>query len=241
MVRESYSLKASDYLVKTDSINPYHIIPEIITLAPNNAILVCGDATACIVPFQTAHLKDGMNMFSNSGCASMGYDLPAAIGAAVAAPERPIFCFAGDGSIMMNLQELQTLSDLSANFTLIILENGGYLSIKQTQNNFFTNYHGSTPESGLSFPDFAKICNAFGLKTIVLDPKNWRDEIAKYSSSLSKKVFIAHLDREQEIEPRIKSRIVDSIIQTPQLDDMYPHLDPEILIELKKLALDKHG
>jgi acetolactate synthase-1/2/3 large subunit len=201
---------------------------------------VCGDATACIVPFQTAHLKDGMSMFSNSGCASMGYDLPAAIGAAVAAPERPIFCFAGDGSIMMNLQELQTLSDLSTNFTLIILENGGYLSIKQTQNNFFNSYHGSTPESGLSFPDFAEICNAFGLKTIVLDPKNWRDEIKKYSSYLSKKVFIAHLDREQEIEPRIKSRIVDNKIQTPQLDDMYPHLDPEILIELKKLALSKH-
>ncbi len=236
MVREKYSLKESDYPVKTDSINAYHLIPEIIRQAPENAILVCGDATACIVPFQTAHLKVGMNMFSNSGCASMGYDLPAAIGASIAAPERPIICFAGDGSIMMNIQELQTFSDLSTNFTLIILENGGYLSIKQTQSNFFVNHHGSTTDSGLSFPDFAKICTAFGLQTIVLDPKNWRDEIKKYSLSISKKVLIAHLDREQEIEPRIKSRIVNNVIQTSQLDDMYPHLDPEILLELRKSA-----
>jgi len=223
--------------VKPHVINPYHLIPEVFKLADTNTIFVCGDATACIVPFQTAQIKSGMNMFSNSGSASMGYDLPAAIGAAVAAPERPIICFAGDGSIMMNLQELQTLSTLSSNFTLIILENGGYLSIKQTQSNFFNNYYGSTPESGLSFPDFAKICTAFGLKTIVLNPQEWKDDLKKYSLSLGKKVFVANLDREQEIVPRLKSRVVNNVIQTPQLDDMYPHLDPEKLLELKKSAL----
>jgi acetolactate synthase-1/2/3 large subunit len=140
-VNNKYRISESDYLVKPQVINPYHLIPEVFKLADTNTIFVCGDATACIVPFQTAQIKSGMNMFSNSGCASMGYDLPAAIGAAVAAPERPIVCFAGDGSIMMNLQELQTLSALSSNFTLIILENGGYLSIKQTQSNFFSNYY----------------------------------------------------------------------------------------------------
>jgi acetolactate synthase-1/2/3 large subunit len=236
-VNNNFAIKESDYLVKPHVINPYHLIPEVFKLADTNTIFVCGDATACIVPFQTAQIKNGMNMFSNSGSASMGYDLPAAIGAAVAAPERPIVCFAGDGSIMMNLQELQTLSALSSNFTLIILENGGYLSIKQTQSNFFNNYYGSTPESGLSFPDFAKICTAFGLKTIVLNPHEWKDDLKKYSTTLGKKVFVANLDREQEIEPRLKSRVVNNVIQTPQLDDMYPHLDPEKLLELKKSAL----
>ena len=236
-VNNKFAIKESDYLVKPHVINPYHLIPEVFKLADTNTIFVCGDATACIVPFQTAQIKSGMNMFSNSGSASMGYDLPAAIGAAVAAPERPIICFAGDGSIMMNLQELQTLSVLSSNFTLIILENGGYLSIKQTQSNFFNNYYGSTPESGLSFPDFAKICTAFGLKTIVLNPQEWKDDLKKYSLSLGKKVFVANLDREQEIVPRLKSRVVNNVIQTPQLDDMYPHLDPEKLLELKKSAL----
>jgi acetolactate synthase-1/2/3 large subunit len=69
MVRDKYSVKDSDYLVKSDSINAYHLIPEIIRQAAIDAILACGDATACIVPFQTAHLKSEMNMFSNSGCA----------------------------------------------------------------------------------------------------------------------------------------------------------------------------
>jgi len=236
-VNNKYAINESDYLVKPTVINPYHLIPEVFKLADTNTIFVCGDATACIVPFQTAQLKSGMNMFSNSGCASMGYDLPAAIGAAVAAPERPIICFAGDGSIMMNLQELQTLSALSSNFTLIILENGGYLSIKQTQSNFFSNHYGSTPESGLSFPDFAKICTAFGLTTVVLNPQEWKGDLRKYSLSLGKKVFVANLDREQEIEPRLKSRVVNNLIQTPQLDDMYPHLDPKELLELRKSAL----
>jgi acetolactate synthase-1/2/3 large subunit len=235
-VNMKYSISERDYPVKNDVINPYHLIPEIFKLAEANTIFVCGDATACIVPFQTANIKSGMNMFSNSGCASMGYDLPAAIGAALAAPERPVVCFAGDGSIMMNLQELQTLSDLTSKFTLIILENGGYLSIKQTQSNFFDNYYGSTSESGLSFPDFEKVAMAFGLNTISLNPKKWRSELKENYLALRKKVIIAHLDREQEIEPRIKSRIIDNLIQTPQLDDMYPHLKTEELIELRDSA-----
>jgi acetolactate synthase-1/2/3 large subunit len=74
IVRDKYSIKDDDYQVKSDSINAYHLIPELIRQSPKNSIFVCGDATACIVPFQTAHLKDKMNMFSNSGCASMGYD-----------------------------------------------------------------------------------------------------------------------------------------------------------------------
>ena len=75
-------------------------------------IIVCGDATACIVPFQVSKLKKGQRMFSNSGCASMGYDLPASIGAAIAEPKKRIICLAGDGSIQMNIQELQVMQYL---------------------------------------------------------------------------------------------------------------------------------
>ena len=72
-------------------------------------------------------------MFSNSGCASMGYDLPAAIGAAIANPSSRIICLAGDGSIQQNIQELQTIISNNLNIKIIVLNNGGYLSIKQTQ------------------------------------------------------------------------------------------------------------
>ena len=228
-VKNKYSVKDSDYPVKNDSINAYHLIPEIIQQAASDAILACGDATACIVPFQTAHLKSEMNMFSNSGCASMGYDLPAAIGAAVADPNRQVICFAGDGSIMMNLQELQTLSTSGLNIILVILDNGGYLSIKQTQTNFFGRLHGSNPASGVTFPDFLRVAESFRLTTTELNPMFWRDELGGVLNSVGPHVIIAKLDQDQEFEPRLKSKMVDGVINTPSLEDMYPHLDTKEL------------
>lgn len=229
LVNEKYSIKEDDYVVKEDSINAYHLIPELIRQAPDNSILACGDATACIVPFQTAHLKDGMSMFSNSGCASMGYDLPAALGAALADTSRPVICFAGDGSIMMNIQELQTLAASKMNVLVVILDNGGYLSIKQTQTNFFGRFHGSNPESGVSFPNFVRVAEAFGLPTTELDPSKWKSEITKTLSAKGPRVVVAKLDQDQEFEPRLKSKMVNGIIQTPMLEDMYPHLDSDEL------------
>src|SRR4029453_12829697 len=96
------------------------------TLGPDD-IVVCGDATATIVPFQIGRLKQGMRLISNSGSASMGYDLPAAIGAAIARPGSRVICLAGDGSIMMNLQELQKLPALGGEVKGVGVENGGCL------------------------------------------------------------------------------------------------------------------
>jgi acetolactate synthase-1/2/3 large subunit len=207
-------------------------------MASDSTIFVCGDATACIVPFQTAKLRFGMNMFSNSGCASMGYDLPAAIGAALADPARPVICFAGDGSIMMNIQELQTLSTLSTNLKLIILDNGGYLSIKQTQSNFFGRFHGSNPESGVTFPNFKDLATAFRLKAVALNPNGWKEELGVFLSDPGVSVVVAKLDREQEFEPRLKSRIVNGVIETPELDDMFPHISGIEISKVRESAVN---
>jgi len=231
-INKNYSVKDDDYPVKADSINAYHLIPEIIRRAQENTILACGDATACIVPFQTAFISQGMNMFSNSGCASMGYDLPAALGAAFADPTRQVICFAGDGSIMMNLQELQTLKASNLNILVVILDNGGYLSIKQTQSNFFGRFHGSNPESGVTFPDFVRIADAFDLVVRELSPTSWKTEIGEYINMSGPRVLIAKLDIEQEFEPRLRSKMVNGSIQTPRLEDMYPHIDPNELMSV---------
>jgi len=171
-------------------------------------------------------------MFSNSGSASMGFDLPAAIGASQGSTSK-IICFAGDGSVMMNLQELQTLAHLSADIKLFILDNGGYLSIKQTQENFFGRRHGSEVNSGLTFPDFARVCEAFGLQVIALDPQGWRKQVEESLSITGPVVLVAQLNREQEFEPRLKSRVIDGKITTPDLDDMYPHLDAQVLTRVR--------
>src|SRR5208282_991590 len=160
----------------------------------------------CIVPFQLLHIRAGMRLFSNSGCASMGYDLPAALGAAVAAPGRSVICLAGDGSLMMNLQELQTLAAWAPDFLLVILDNGGYLSIRQTQSNFFGREFGASPSSGITFPDFAAVAAAFGLPVTRLGPDgDWRAELAALVEAHGPRVCVVPLDRGQEFEPRLRS------------------------------------
>ena len=234
-VQEEFEIKSSDYEEKIDAINAYHLIPHVIDSANENSIIVCGDATACIVPFQTGKIRDGMRMFSNSGSASMGFDLPAAIGASQGSSNE-IICFAGDGSIMMNLQELQTLAHLNVDIKLFILDNGGYLSIKQTQENFFGRKHGSELNSGLTFPNFTQVCEAFALRVITLDPQDWRTQVEDTLRIKGPVVLVAHLNREQEFEPRLKSRVIGGEITTPDLDDMYPHLDPEVLSRVRGSA-----
>ena len=239
-VKQEFEVKSSDYVEKIDAINAYHLIPHVIDAADENSIIVCGDATACIVPFQTAKIRDGMRMFSNSGSASMGFDLPAAIGASQGSISK-VICFAGDGSVMMNLQELQTLAHLGPDLKLFILDNGGYLSIKQTQENFFGRKHGSEVNSGLTFPDFTRVCEAFGLRVITLDPQGWRKQVEESIGIKGPVVFVAHLNREQEFEPRLKSRVVGGEITTPDLDDMFPHLDPLVLSRVRNSVKEALG
>lgn len=237
-IRSEYSPKSTDYPVSTDRINAYHLIEELFGHLAEDDIVVCGDATATIVPYQIGKIKRGMRLISNSGCASMGYDIPGAAGAAIAEPNRRIICLAGDGSSMMNIQELQTLSELDANLKVIILDNDGYLSIKQTQRNFFGRESGSSSTSGLSFPCFEKVGEAFGLASIRIGKESWVEKLSSFLALPGSGLAVVELDLIQEFEPRLKSKMVGETIQTPELDDMYPFLDSDILDFIRSSAAD---
>jgi acetolactate synthase-1/2/3 large subunit len=221
-------------------LNPYYFIDRLFALLEEDDAVVCGNATACIVPYQAGNLKKGMRLISNSGSASMGYDLPASIGVAVAKSEASsgatsgrVICLAGDGSLQMNVQELQTVVTHNLPVKIFVLRNGGYLSIRQTQTGFFQGrLIGTGATSGVTFPDMMKVGTAYGIPSFVVnklsDLEMVKDELAKPGPSL----FDVQLDVEQEFEPRLKSRILpDGTIQTPNLEDMYPFLSPEELAE----------
>ncbi len=218
-------------------INPYHFISTLFKNLKNDDILICADATATIVPFQIGYTNKNIRMISNSGCASMGYDLPGTLGALIADTKARIICLAGDGSIMMNIQELAILKNFQSRLKIFLLNNDGYLSIKQTQKNFFGKEYGSSSKSGLTFPNFKKLAFSFGFKSIVLNKKtaNWKKKL----KDIMKKKFYSFvevkLSLEQEFEPRLKSRKVKNRIVTPELDDMFPFLDRS---ELKNIRLD---
>lgn len=232
-IKNKYDLCEAEYTSTNEGINSYHLIPELFRNISNETSVVCGNATACIVPFQTAVLRDGMRLFSNSGSASMGYDLPASLGAAIADPSRKVVCLAGDGSIMMNIQELETLANWNVDVLVVVLDNDGYLSIKQTQQNFFGHDHGASPKSGITFPDFEKIASAFGVPSYKLNPAgDWKAELKKVINMSGPRLVVAPLDVSQEFIPRLKSKMVNGTIQTPELDDMFPHIEE---FELKNI------
>jgi acetolactate synthase-1/2/3 large subunit len=192
--------------------------------------VVCGNATACIVPYQAGQLKKGQRLISNSGSASMGYDLPASIGVAVAKGGRTI-CIAGDGSLQMNVQELQTLIGYNLPVKLFVLNNGGYLSIRQTQTGFFQGRRiGEGPESGVTFPSMLKVGAAYGIPSFTIEKIADLEIIQRELDKPGPALFDVHLDQTQEFEPRLRSRILpDGKILTPNLEDMYPFLSPEEL------------
>ena len=213
-------------------INPYTFIEKLFENLSEDDIIVCGDGTACVVTFQSAILKTGQRLYTNSGCASMGYDLPAAIGAAIANPSRRVICLAGDGSVMMNLQELQTIISNELNVKIVILNNNGYSSIRQTQNNYFSdNIVGCGPESGLNFPDFTKLGTAFGIPSQSHKGlEGLSDCVKDFLESDGYQLLEIYIDSEQPFEPKLSSRqLPDGSMVSGSLSDLAPFLTREEL------------
>jgi acetolactate synthase-1/2/3 large subunit len=206
-------------------INPYYFISTLQTLLSGDDVIVCGNATACIVPFQTSFIKKGQQLFSNSGSASMGYDLPAAIGAAIADPNKRIICFAGDGSILMNLQELQTIKHYNLNIKIIVLDNNGYLSIKSTQQNFFGLAIGSAPDNGVSFPNMEKVGKSFDIPSYTLDKFDFVSDVQELINMQGPVLINVKLDPNQMFEPKLSSKkLPDGKMISAPLEDMFPFL-----------------
>ncbi|MFZ3266960.1 MAG: thiamine pyrophosphate-binding protein [Terriglobales bacterium] len=213
-------------------LNPYYFIEQLSARLAADDIIVCGNATACIVPFQTLCLHKGQRLISNSGSASMGYDLPAAIGAAFARPSKRVVCIAGDGSIQMNIQELQTIVHHHLPIKIFVLNNSGYLSMRMTQSGFFGRLTGESPNTGTSFPNMVKVGCAYGIPSLRMDRESQLSQIDQALAAEGPSLIDVVLDPNQEFEPRSKARqLADGRIVSPKLEDMYPFLDPIELMD----------
>lgn len=153
-----------------DYISSYVFADELFKQLSKGDVVVTGNGTAYTSTYQAMRVNKGVRVFANQGCAAMGYDLPAAIGAAVGNGKGRTILITGDGSIQMNLQELQTLLTYNIPLKIFVLENQGYLAIKTTQQSFFQGqYTGSDPSSGVVCPDMEKISKAYGIPFIRLN------------------------------------------------------------------------
>lgn len=229
-----YPVVLPEYWALEEKVNPYCFMDRLFASLVEDELVVCGDGTACVTAFQAATIRNGQRLFHNSGCASMGYDLPAAVGVATAFPGQRVICLAGDGSIMMNLQELQTIIGRNLPVKLFIMNNTGYHSIRQTQANFFPdNIIGCGTDSGLSFPDFGKLSIAFGFPFQRCQSHSELDaSIAATLSVDGPAVCEIMLDLDQAFSPKLSSRkLDDGRMITAPLEDMAPFLSREELQE----------
>lgn len=229
--RHRYPVVPQQYW-ENERVNPYCFIQSLFEQLPEDQITVTGNGTACVVSFQAAQLRSGQRLWTNSGCASMGYDLPAAIGACKASDGQSIVCLAGDGSIMMNLQELQTIVGNQLPIKIFILNNSGYVSIFQTHRNFFGGVEvGSGPKSGVSFPDFGKLSIAFGIPYVkCICHFDLKDGIRKTLLTDGPVICEIMLDENIVFAPKLTAKQHDDgRITSSPLEDLAPFLSrPEL-------------
>ena len=177
-------------------------------------------------------VKPGQLAFSNEGFTPMGYGLPAAVGACFAQGKRRLVCVHGDGGLMLNVQELQTVRHHRLPIKLFVFNNQGYTSIKHTQQMFFEGrFVGVDPASGLSCPDIRRLAAGFDLPSLrIATHRGMRATIRKALALEGPVVVEVVLDPLQAIEPRVKSeRLPDGRMVSRPLEDMWPYLDRETL------------
>jgi len=195
-----------------------------------NNVYVFANGAACVSSYQSLNIYKGDRVIVNSGCASMGYDLPAAIGACFGNDQKEVICVAGDGSIQMNIQELQTIIHHNLPIKIFVLNNDGYISIRNTQNNFFKGHKvGADKESGVSFPDIIKVGKAYGFKTFrIKNQKNLDKKLKKILNEKGPLICEVMIDPNEKMEPKLSSEVKpDGRIVSKPLEDLYPFLDRE--------------
>ena len=229
---ERYPVVLPEYWQEKARVNPYCFSETLFSHLPEDELVVTGDGTACVVTFQAAKIKRGQRLFTDSGSAPMGFDLPGAIGACVGMNKKRVVCLAGDGSIQMNLQELQTIATHRLPIKIFLFNNQGYHSIRQTQQNYFPdNVVGCGTESGLGFPDFEKLASVYGLPYARIDNHDGMDRAIKATLDVEGPAICeVMLDLTQAFAPKLSSRkLPDGRMITSSLEDLAPFLDREEL------------
>lgn len=218
-----------------EQANVYAFIDTLSRQLSSDAVTVVANGSASVVGSQTYFIKEGSRFLMNDDLSSMGYELPAAIGACVAHNRQEIICIAGDGSIQMNLQELQTILTNQLPVKIFLINNDGYHQIRLTQQRMFkANYVGLGPDShDLSFPSMKKLADAYGYPyfgcTANADLTDTITAALAQQGSIICEIFV---DKEQQYEPKSSAKLLpDGRIVSPPLEDLAPFLTPEELAE----------
>ena len=220
----------------------YAFIDYLSSQLPEGSVTAVSNGACCVAGHQAYKIKKGTRVANNSAIASMGYGLPAAIGMCLGSAGKETICLEGDGSVMMNLQELQTIITNKLPVKIFLINNDGYHSIRITQTNLFSEHSkvGIGPESGdLSFPEYKKIAEAFGYKYYEAHSNaEMRDAVDKALEEKGPVFTEIFTDTEQVWEPKSSAKkLPDGKLVSPPLEDLAPFLPREELEEIMFIPL----
>ena len=233
MWKETYPVVLPKHMNHGDDepANVYALVKELSSRLKEGQITVVGNGSACVAGGHGYMIKKGQRFITNSAIASMGYDLPAAIGACMADHSQDTILLTGDGSIQMNLQELQTIIHHQMPIKIFLINNGGYHSIRQTQKNFFGEpLVGIGADShDLSFPDMEKLAWAYGYPYVKACHNSQLGEaIVRTLSMEGPAICEVFVSTDQNFEPKSSAkRLPDGTMVSPPLEDLSPILPEE--------------
>ncbi|MBR1811376.1 MAG: thiamine pyrophosphate-binding protein [Clostridia bacterium] len=231
--KKNYPVVLPRHFEEDYAANVYAFIKKLSDALPENRVTVVGNGSACVVGSHAYVMKKGSRFIINSAIASMGYDLPAAIGACYAVGGEEVILVTGDGSIQMNLQELQTIITNRLPIKIFMINNAGYHSIRQTQSNLFNaQYVGIGPESGdLSFPDMSKLAPAYGYPYFKASKNSELEQAIGDTLRTDAYAFCEIVvTTEQKFEPKSATkRLPDGTLVSPPLEDLAPFLPEDEL------------
>lgn len=228
-IKNTYPPVLPHMRLQKNYVNSYHFIDVLSDCMKENEVIVVGDGTAFTCTYQCIRLKRGQRLIGNIGSAPMGYDISAAIGACIANGRKRIVCIAGDGSIQLNIQELQTIVYHRLPIKIFLINNNGYLAIRNTQKSFFNHLVGESPRTGISFPDMKKIARAYGLPfSRVPSHKGLKYAINRTLEMKGPSMLEIMMDPWQPLIPKVASSVrSDGTLISKPMEDMWPFLPRE--------------
>lgn len=232
-----YPVFQPEYRVNTNKINSFYFMEVLSNKLTDNTVIVTDMGTSFTCTMQSLQMNGKARLFTSSACCSMGFGLPGAIGAYFADPDCNIILIAGDGGLQMNIQELQTVIHNKIPLKIFLLNNNGYLAISLMQDNLFkSNYIGSTPDSGISNPNFTKLASAYGFKTYTLNNNTeLNNQIDAILSEDGPALCEIMMVENQLLVPRVQSsKDAKGNIISNSLENMFPYLSND---EMKEIML----
>jgi acetolactate synthase-1/2/3 large subunit len=219
------------YLNQKNFINSFNFINELSKTLKGNENIVTDMGTSFTCTMQAFKTKKNQRLFTSSGIAAMGFGLPGLLGSYFADKKKIPICITGDGGLMFNIQELQTIRNYKIPAKIFIINNGGYLTMKLMQKKNFKKFVGADDQSGLTLPNFSKISKAFGFSfKKITNAKNIKQDLIKIFKSKQPLICEVMIPSLQDLVPRVQTQMnKDGSFEPTMIDNMYPFIEKTYL------------